>query len=327
MHLEGLTKSNLDDLFRSHGIDDVSSFHQNELFVSLCQNPFWVDQFIQFYTQIGSFAANTTALMEHMSNQEIQLVFKGKNIQHSDIQSVALYMILNEINRPDTRPEGAAIDPDLVEGISTMHRSIIEYLAAKALSQCDEGQIISWVSSLGRIHSYLSNTFGFMLNILTTDTQGYTKATNLLHWGIQDNADKLIAVESENISKALNHEIFKSYFETKSSSADFSTITHFPLQLIESNYSNLKLLVDYIVEHYNSADHEHTLEFCIVLLQRIYLERWENIETKILESDENIALMTVFLDLLENKPGCESLMHSSISSVITRSLKRLLMLP
>lgn len=298
--LDGLIESNLGRLFHNHGIDDASIFWQDKLFVSLWQNPFWVERFIQFYTQKGAFAANTTELMEYVSDQEIQLIFKGNRVPRSNIQRIALYMILNEINEWNLQCERESIDRDLVAGISSMHRTIIEYLAAKELSERTKEQIVSWVSSLGRIHSHLSNTFGFMVNILTTGNEGaYEKAIALIDWGTPKNADRLIQIESENISKDLNHEIFKSYFENKSLSADFSTIIHFPTQFLERNYSNLAFLVDYIVNHYDSAEHNHRLEFCIVLLQQVYLERWKSNDTKILESKESIALITVFLDLLE----------------------------
>ncbi len=310
--LEGLTESNLIELIKSHPSSDYSALRKNELFLSTCQNPFHVKNLMSYYDTKKTLARDIVQLMEYISNQEIDLVFKNTGIEDTYLQNIILYLQLNQTKEIPSGTADSPITTNELFQINNMHRSILEYIAAKRLAQFDTKHIISLISSYDRIHSYLSNIFGYALNILcsSTEDEDYLKFEHLVEWSIHYNVHILIRIESEKIPPELNHKIFKAYFESRSNLFEWNDIEYFPVPFILQNYQNIELLTNYL--HENHMNHSLTieLEFCILLLQKIILTYGEDSTTGILKPNDNEILFSTFLELLEKQP--ESRITSSM---------------
>jgi hypothetical protein len=310
--LEGLTEDNVIELFKSHPSSDYSALRKNELFLSICQNPFHVKNLMSYYDTKKTLAKDIVQLMEYISNQEIDLVFKNTGIEDTYLQNIILYLQLNQTKEIPSGTADSLITTNELFQINNMHRSILEYIAAKRLAQFDTKHIISLISSYDRIHSYLSNIFGYALNILcsSTEDEDYLKFEQLVEWSIHYNVHILIRIESEKIPPELNHKIFKAYFESRSNLFEWNDIEYFPVPFILQNYQNIELLTNFLHENYMNLSLAIELEFCILLLQKIILTNEENCNTWVLKPNENEILLSVFLELLEKQP--ESRITSSM---------------
>ncbi|MPM12531.1 hypothetical protein SDC9_58884 [bioreactor metagenome] len=310
--LEGLTESNLIELIKSHPSSDYSALRNNVLFLSTCQNPFHVKNLINYYDTEKTLARDIVQLMEYISNQEIDLVFKNTSFEDTYLQNIILYLQLNQTKEIPCGTADSPITPNELFLINNMHRSILEFIAAKRLAQFDTKHIISLISSYDRIHSYLSNIFGYVLNILcsSTEDEDYLKFEHLVEWSIHFNVNILIRIESEKIPLELNHEIFKAYFESRSNLFEWNDIEYFSVPFILRNYQNIELLTNFIHGNYMNLSLAIELEFCILLLQKIILTHEDNSNTWILKPNENEILLSAFLELLEKQP--ESRITSSM---------------
>lgn len=324
--LAPLTEDNIRELFSKASIpaENEKEFFGNTFFKGFSDNIFYVVKFIDYYTAKGTIAGNVTQLFSYIVDQEINRLFKKDKPQESTLESLALYMSLNQLLSIEDRETIKMLGINLPSmPFKFSHKSIQEYLAAQKIARQPIESIIYILAKGNLIIPHLTNTLGFVLNILNTTEAGYMIFKSFVDsmLEVEGNAKRLLQIEADKIDPGMNHTIFKAVMEQESKSGSLfnqpESLIPFALMNEESREKNLRYLIDSIIG-YKDTDkfHYHTS-----VLQGI---TYRNINS--LAENFQEELITFLLQLLQsgNIENNGNLIYSLLYSVSNfPSLKKL----
>ncbi len=244
--ITALNLNDLDILFEHFGIENSDDFLNNAFFMDSYHNIFYAVKLIDFYIINKDFAGNLVTLMDYVVDVEIQRIFRNSDINKDVLSKIALFLTLNqklEITKNEMEAlEGLDKDIDLLN-LSFSHKSIQEYLAAKRLSSCTSEQIKRMVAIGNSIIPFLTNTFGYLLNILCLQNSSYSLFKDLVEWSIEKNSEKLIQIEGDKISPELNHTIFSTLLSVESKTINIRSMSNDLIIFMAKNYQNIQHLL------------------------------------------------------------------------------------
>lgn len=223
--LNKLSKDDIEKLFVKESIpDDIRDhFFNNTFFLEFSDNIFYVIKFIEYFRESKSIADNVTELFDFIINQEIDILFRKKKPTISNLESIALYMTINQIITINDFEITNQFDIKLpMVPFQFSHKSILEYIAARKIAKQPIDKIKQILAIDHKVIPYLTNTLGFVLNILNSIDNRQADFEELVTWTLQGtgNARKLLQIESDKISSSMNQKIFKAVLEQETKIGD-----------------------------------------------------------------------------------------------------------
>ncbi len=287
--LSPINRDHIDILFERMGITNRDEFWDNSFFNNFSNNIFYVVNFIQYYLDNNTIARNVHDLFSNLVSKEIARLFRTPTPPVDLAESIALYIVLNQKQSIERTALGEELPlPDNFPATFKLsHKSILEYLAARKIARQPLEQIKRIVAKGNLLIPHLTNTIGFVLNILVSDThQGdHDKFEKLLQWCIpgSGNAKRLLQIEADKVSPQVCQDVFAAVIEQEALTSNFFERSHslirFMLQRQESVAPNVKTLVDRILGSKNSDEH---LFFTLTMQDLCYtdINAISNIEQK-----------------------------------------------
>lgn len=229
IRLTPINENDVDLIFQKNGLitEDIKMFKENSFFLGLQDHIFYVIQFIDYFKTNKSISKNIIDLFNFLIEKEIQKIFRVKSEISKSIESmesIALFMTLHQ--RMSLKQE--EIPSELIDSLKSnkfefSHNNIKEFLAARIISRQNKETIIRLVAKGNKLIPFISNTFGFVLNLLIQKDGSYLLFEDLVQNFLNEdgNAKKLLLIESEKITPRMNIEILKATLsqEAKSGSA------------------------------------------------------------------------------------------------------------
>ncbi|MCZ8345793.1 MAG: hypothetical protein O9346_05190 [Leptospiraceae bacterium] len=229
IRLTPINENDVDLIFQKNGLitEDIKMFKENSFFLGLQDHIFYVIQFIDYFKTNKSISKNIIDLFNFLIDKEIHKIFRVKSENSKTIESmesVALFMTLHQ--RMSLNQE--EIPSDLIDSLQSnkfefSHNNIKEFLAARIISRQNKETIIRIVAKGKKLIPFMSNTFGFVLNLLNQKDGRYSLFEELVQNFLHEdgNAKRLLLIESEKITPMMNFKILKATLnqEAKSGSA------------------------------------------------------------------------------------------------------------
>ena len=214
--LAGLTKTDINAILdKQLGLpEECRLIIQQDLEQGLAVNSvFYVTKLIDIYKKSHKSHLSLIQLLQIVSDDELKLLYKGKEYDLRRIQQLSLYMTTNRLTIcNDKKRLNEVFFPG--DFFSFSHKTTQEYLSAKELAEMDYQSILSKVSSFGLIIPYLKNTVGLLLSILISE--GKKKTFEQLISFLErtpKNYYVLFKIESDSIEKKLVGRIVQDYIE------------------------------------------------------------------------------------------------------------------
>jgi hypothetical protein len=181
--LSELTNEDIKLLFLKESIpaEWEEVFFNNTFFQEFSDNIFYVVNFIKFFKTKKSIAGNVIQLFDFILNQEIERLFRNDAPDKNILESLALYMTLhqNYFIAEQTVAKSFSLNLPMIP-FRVSHNSIQEYLAAKKIAKQPIDVIKKIFTKGNLIIPYLTNTLGFVLNILTLNENRQVDFKNLI---------------------------------------------------------------------------------------------------------------------------------------------------
>ncbi|MBM9591244.1 hypothetical protein JWG41_12345 [Leptospira sp. 201903075] len=275
-------------------------FTRDPIFISFKDNIFYISKLLDFFEQKENPANSIIQLFEFLIENEVRKVFRKQEnfteIQNS-LESLALYMTLSQ----KTKIRIEEIDkflslPNFPSTFEFSHKNLQEYLAAKKLSRQPIEIVKKLIARGNQILPFMTNTFGFLLNLFNTETN-YSKFEEILDWSLlgEGNARKLLQIEPDKITKDINLKIFKS---TVSQEAKSGSVWNIPSNLEnfclngDARNENIQFLVEQLEFTINSDEFFY---YSIVLQSLLYKH------SNVLSEQQESKIKSVLWNLLDSK--------------------------
>ncbi|MGD1818788.1 MAG: NACHT domain-containing protein [Pleomorphochaeta sp.] len=245
----------------------INYFDTNNLY----NNIFIISNIIENYRDKDFIDKDLIRLLENISKKEIKLINRNNNNQYEDFESLALFMILQQTSYFTEidllKSFGINLD---IKQFSFSHKNILEFLAAKKISKQNIETIIDLISYNKVIPNFLTNTIGYLLNILISDNELYFKFKELLDLILinDDNILKLTLIESDKISKEVINQIIKSILASNSLYLRYSEIPNSLISFITQNKYKEKN-IDLVIETICKEKNIRKKVFAVSLLKQI----------------------------------------------------------
>ena len=327
---------NIRKLFLNQSISpsNQNKLLNNSFFKNFLHNVFYIVKLIDYYKKNNTIAENVIELYEFIVEQEVSRLFRKNTPAIENLKSLALYMTLNQTLKID-KNDASQFSLNLsTEQFSFSHKSIQEYLAAQKIVAQPLEQMKKILAKGDRIIPYLTNTFGFVLNILNTTDSRQDIFKALVNWALEDdgNAPRLLQIEANKISPEMNHQIFSAVLEVKINnfSNQSDLLLSFGLKQDESRKKNIPYLVQKIKAlkdthyyHYYTGVLQDIIRHYIEYFDECYQEEILNFLFQLLEP-ENINDNEDFIDYLLYSvaffPVIKELEDEKIVSLVNQSL-------
>jgi len=314
--LNELTPNDIRKLFENEKIDSQAEnlFFSDPFFNNFSKNIFYVIKLIDYYKEKHYLAENEIDLFDFIIQQEMNNLFRNTIPSVRDLESMALFMTLNQINEIDNSIIMDKIKLNLpMNPFSFSHKSIQEYFAAKLIATQSINEIKRIFAKGNLIIPYLTNTFGFVLNIINSTVEGQKKFKDLVSWTLLGlgNAKRLLQIESDKISKEMNNSIFKKVIDQESTSGDLfnqpESLVPFGLR-DDCVDENINYLVMQIISCKDKKDKHH---YFSSVLQRITNSYLSNLDSKYQKNLINFLNELLNSECIkQNKELIESLLYS-----------------
>ncbi len=297
--LSKLTLEDIRNLFLNESITvkSESEFFNNSFFQEFSDNIFYIVKFIDYYKEKQTIAGNVIDLFTFIINQEISRIFRKDKPNESSLESLALYMTINQILEIDKKEISSKFGFNLpMSPFRFSHKSIQEYLAAKKIVKQPLDLIKIILAKGNTIIPYLTNTLGFVLNILNATDDGQEEFDALVNWSLKGagNAKRLLQIEADKISSEMNHKIFATVIEQE---AETGNLFNQPVSLVpfgireQSRKKNFDYLITQIKALKNTTNKHH---YHTSILQSITYHHLGSFDESYQES-----LLAFLVDLLD----------------------------
>ena len=335
-YLAGLNSTNIEKLLIQYGLENNHDLLHNTFFKENSHNPFYAVRIIKFFKKYNSYANSIIDLMEYVVHNEIDIKFKSNKPSRNILEDLALYMTLNqipELSKDGLFEIGVKSFPENLRIFSFSHKNIQEYLAASKLSKLNNTKIKNIIAIGTKIIPYLSNMFGYILNIIC-QSDSSPKFNEIVEWALKDNSKKLISIEPDKIQPSLNAKIFSKILEEEINSLNVAGISDQFIRFMIRNENNIQLLIEKIFPGTDEIDSDADIYY-VHLLQKLVLYERYNSADQILSVDDNSKIINSFIDLLEKNEkqerigslyysfsylsSLESLRSDQISLIITKT--------
>ena len=263
--LSPITRDGIDTLFTEVGITNGDEFWDNPFFCCFSNNVFYVTNFINYYVDRNTIARNVHELFLFLTNKELEQVFRTTTPPFRLVESIALFMVLSQKQSIESAAIGdkLSLPDDFAATLQFSHKSILEYLAARKIARQPLEQMKRIVTKGHLLIPHLTNTIGFVLNILVSDTdQGdYQKFEQFLKWCMHGsgNAKRLLQIETDKVSPQVCQDVFAAVIEQEALTGNLfersDSLIRFMLQREESVETNVKTLIDKIILSKDSETH------------------------------------------------------------------------
>jgi len=266
VNLTGLIQADVESLLRNERIpmDAWGTFFSNNFFLEFSDNIFYVIKFVEFYRLRGGLASSVIELFNFVAESEIANLFRKNRPSTSLLESLALYMTLNQHVALQESDVLYGVLPSIkTKSFKFSHKSVQEYFAAVKIAKQSIEAMKDILFRENIVIPYLSNTLGFVLNILSQRVETYTIFEELVEWSLSGagNARRMLQIESDKISPDMNCSVFKAVIEQEAISGDYfdkpKSLLPFGLRK-ESKKRNLDYIVEKLLGSLNRDDFHYT---------------------------------------------------------------------
>lgn len=276
IRLSSLCKLTNDDIRlllinESINVEDATKFFNNSFFQEFSDNIFYVVRFIEYFEVNHTIAGSVIDLFTFIINQEVSRIFRKDKPDESNLESLDLFMTINQIN------EIFDIDYLFKLKINTKmnpfrfsHKSIQEFLAAKKIVKQPLERIKMILAKGNSLIPFLTNTLGFVLNILNETDKGQDAFVAFVSWSLEGvgNAKRLLLIEADKISPDMNRKIFTTVTEQE---AQIGSFFNQPLSLVSFGLKeqSRKKNLDYILTNIEALKDTNDYHYYTSVLQSV----------------------------------------------------------
>jgi hypothetical protein len=325
IRLEGLDNQDIQYILENSNLpqENHDLLLSNELFQSFCDNIFYVVSIIEFYETRSNLAPGMVELFEFLVNKEVKLLFrdpKDTEKLENELENIALFMTLHQIHKISINRMQLFEELNYnKEFFEFSHKNIQEYLAARKIAKQHIDKIKGIIAKGDRIISTMTNSIGFLLNLLNSQHTSYAKFEELVEWSLpgMGNARKLLQIEPDKITPKINRLIFRSVLEQE---AKIGNVWEIPSNIINfctnggSKNENIQFLVDQSIA---KIDTNEFFYFSIILQMLLNQELIE------LEEYQEKQIKLLFKSLLDRENSKETQERIEyLLSVVTKFHRR-----
>ncbi|MBL0953575.1 MAG: hypothetical protein IBJ01_02280, partial [Leptospira sp.] len=301
IYLQPLDNEDIQYLLDTRGLTPSKRelFTKDPIVISFKDNIFYISKLLDYFEQKGTLANSIIELFDFLIENEIRRVFrKPENFQEilKSLESIALYMTINQkstIKGEDFK--GHINFPNFPLTFAFSHKNLQEYLAAKKISRLPLDLMKKIIARGNQILPFMTNTFGFLLNLLNND-ENYSKFEEILKWTLigEGNARLLIQIEPDKITKDINLKIFKS---TVSQEAKLGSLWNIQSNLEDfclngdARKENIQFLVEKLELTINSDEFFY---YSIVLQSLLYKDR------NVLSEQQESKIKSILQEMLDS---------------------------
>ncbi len=232
-------------------------------------NIFFISKIIEIYKETKKIPNGVINLLNELSEKDIQLITKQDSNNIENFENLALYMTVNQLSNITDMQLLKEFNISLnISNFSFSHKNIQEYLAANKIAKQDPDIIIQLITYNSIIPSYLTNTIGYLLIILSqTQIEKFRTILNSLIAN-QENLLKITTVESDKIDPRIIVDIIKRILQSNNIFDRFNSIPDYFISFIIKNEykeKNIEIILDSIIK----TESSHTQQYAIDILLKI----------------------------------------------------------
>ncbi len=266
-----IKKTNILELIDSNISSQKDKTFLTNFFIKeeLSNNIFFVSKILEIYKETNNIPNGVIDLLNKLSEKEVQLITKQDSSNIENFENLALYMTVNQISNITDIQVLKEFNINLnISNFSFSHKNLHEYLAANKIAKQDPKIIMQLITYNSIIPSYLTNTVGYLLNILSqTQAEKFkTILKNLI--ANKENLLKITSIESDKINPTIVEDIINRILQSNTIFDRFDNIPNYFISFIIKNEykeKNIDLIIDNIIKNENSHIKQYAIDILLTI--------------------------------------------------------------